>query len=132
MIGSADNLSNRISWISTRSIPSDAAQDAKSADEVEQHTQTHGRKQEMNSRPKAEKAARTVRILGFRELNSRRADVALVRPSVEHHLRYPNTLNWEQFLCLGMVSSRHCDIHLVTRVLEAVRGDLFQGRSVVF
>ncbi|CAM9594801.1 unnamed protein product, partial [Sphacelaria rigidula] len=66
----------------------------------------------------------TVRILGFRELNSRRADVALVRPSVEHHLRYPNTLNWEQFLCLGMVSSRHCDIHLVTRVLEAVRGDL--------
>lgn len=114
------------------SIRSDAAQDARSAKEVEQRTSIDERTPEPKSRLKVEEAAKSVRILGFRELNSRRADVALVRPSVEHYLRDPNTLNWEQFLCLGMVSSRHCDIHLVTRVLESVRRGFFRGKWVLF
>lgn len=64
---------------------------------------------------------RSDRVVGFAELNSRKVDPALVRPSVLHYLETPRTLTSYQFVNLGMASCRHSDIHVVTEVCETVR-----------
>lgn len=71
-------------------------------------------------REKQQGAEETIPVLTFQELNARSVDPALVRPTVEHYLKTPNTLSRHEFLCLGMASSRYCDIHLVTNVCELV------------
>lgn len=60
------------------------------------------------------------KIVSFSELNSRTVDPALVRQSVVHYLQNPEQLTSYQFANLGMASSRHCDIHLVTNVCDTV------------
>lgn len=59
-------------------------------------------------------------VLTFQELNARAVDPRLVRPTVEYYLKNPKILARHDFLCLGMASSRHCDIHLVTKICELV------------
>lgn len=59
-------------------------------------------------------------IVSFKELNSRKVDPSLVRQSVVHYLANPERLTRMQFANLGMVSSRHCDVHLTMEVCERV------------
>lgn len=60
------------------------------------------------------------KVVSFSELNSRTVDPSLVRQAVVHYLLNPDRLTSYQFANLGMASSRHCDIHLVTKVCETV------------
>lgn len=68
-----------------------------------------------------------MKVVSFSELNSRTVDPALVRQTVVHYLLNPDRLTSYQFANLGMASSRHCDIHLVTRVCETVSAWYYTG-----
>lgn len=60
-------------------------------------------------------------VVSLDKLNSRSVNPALVRQTVLHYLSNARRLTSYQFVCLGMASSRYCDIHVVTNVCETVR-----------